>query len=255
MLGVGALIGGQGTLGEYICISSKTGMVAPVPANISTEEAAALGIGPMMAWLSCKDAGMVGHQMKRVLINGASGGCGTATVQVVKALGAEEVIATCSSPNEELVKSIGADKTIDYRKDTPLHDYLAKEYSDHPFDTIIDIVGNQSLYANSPKYLKEGSTFVNLGDFVHGPLWTIFYWFCNTWWPTWLGGTPRKYVMSVGQVDAKGVEMIGRWLEEGKLRAVLEKCVDFEQVLDGFDLVVTKRVRGRVVVKVAGANA
>lgn len=110
MVGSGAMSKGTGSLCEYLRFStSSDDIIAPVPENWSMEDAASVAIGGVMALLICKKGGIGEDCGMRMLIHGASGGCGTAFVQVAKAMGAREIVATCSTPNFELVKSLGAD--------------------------------------------------------------------------------------------------------------------------------------------------
>jgi NADPH:quinone reductase-like Zn-dependent oxidoreductase len=225
-------------------------MIAPVPEGISMEEVATLGSAGMMAFSACKLGGINEGHGYRVLVNGASGGCGSAFTQVVSALGAKEVIATCSAPNEEFVKNLGANRTIDYRSNSPLHAYLSKQYSERPFDFILDVMGNQEIYTHSPAYLKPDGTYMNIGDYTHGSFWTLWYWFSNTYWPQWLGGVPRKSMMFQGKRDQECIDNLVHFIRDGKIKGLVEKCFAFEDALDAYDLVLTMRVRGRVVVKV-----
>lgn len=250
MLSRDSLFRGEGTLCEYICISASKSMILPVPENLSMEEACPIACAGVMAFLICKHAGIKEGNGYRVFVNGASGGCGSLFVQAVLGMGAKEVVATCSAPNEELVKSFGVSRTIDYRKCGPLHEYLAKEYKDRPFDFILDTMGNQQLYTHSPNYLKKDGMFLNIGDYTHGTFWTIWYTISNTLCPTWLGGTTRKFAFFSGDVDRESEALLVRFIGEGKVKAVIDRTAGFEDVLDALDLVVTRRVRGRVVVRV-----
>lgn len=196
---------GRGSLCEYISVDPKGDMVAHVPTNIPLEEASALASTGVVAFLICKHGLIPPGNNYRVLVNGASGGYGSMFVQGVLAQGAREVVGTCSAANAELVRGLGASKVIDYQANAPLHQYLATEYGqpDQQFDFILDTVGSQALYINSPKYLKKGGVFVNIGDYTDGMFWTIFYTIMNHVRPTWLGGTPRKFVMFSGDTDPK----------------------------------------------------
>lgn len=250
MMDIGAIFRGDGTLAEYICLSASKCMVAPVPDDVSLEDASCVAAAGVMAFLSCKYGDVRPENGYRVLVTGASGGCGSLFVQVIMGMGAKEVIATCSAANSDLVKSLGATRTIDYRIHTPLHEHITKEFADRPFDFIFDTVGDQTLYTNSPKYLKEDGVFVNIGDYTHGTFRTMWYWFTNTWWPTWLGGTPRRFIMFAVVLDRQCEEDLARFMAEGKVRAVIDRSVAFEQVPDALDVVAAKRARGRFVVKV-----
>ena len=108
----------------------------PKPANLTFEQAAAVGVSATTALQLLRDQGKV-QPGQKVLINGASGGVGTFAVQIAKAIGAE-VTGVCSTKNLDLVRSIGADHVIDY---TP-EDFTA---GTERYDFILDNVGNHSL--------------------------------------------------------------------------------------------------------------
>jgi NADPH:quinone reductase-like Zn-dependent oxidoreductase len=123
-----------GAVGEYITI--RADRVALKPTNMTFEQAASVTVAAITALQALRDHGQVKAGQK-VLVNGASGGVGTFAVQIAKALGAE-VTGVASTRNMELLRSIGADHTIDYTKD----DFTKGEIK---YDVIIDNVGNHSL--------------------------------------------------------------------------------------------------------------
>jgi NADPH:quinone reductase-like Zn-dependent oxidoreductase len=124
----------SGAFAEYVAAPEAT--LARKPANLSFEQAATAPLSGMTALLGLRDSGSV-TAGQRVLINGASGGVGTFAVQIAKALGAE-VTAVASARNAGLVRSLGADRVVDYQRD----DFTlgARRY-----DVIFDLIGNHSL--------------------------------------------------------------------------------------------------------------
>jgi NADPH:quinone reductase-like Zn-dependent oxidoreductase len=140
-----------GCLAEYICVRIS-GAIVLKPANVNFEQAASIPTA-LVALQGLRDTAHVISGQK-VLINGASGGVGTFTVQIAKAMGAE-VTGVCSTHNVDLVKSLGADHVIDYTKE----DFTK---SDQRYDVVYDLVNNRS-FAERRRVLKPGGICVLAG--------------------------------------------------------------------------------------------
>src|SRR3712207_2966713 len=125
---------GKGSYAEYA--RAPEDKLAPKPANLTFEQAAAVAISGLAALQGLRDHGRVGPGQK-VLVIGASGGVGTFAVQIAKALGTQ-VTGVCSTTKVDTVRSIGADHVIDYT-----HDGFAE--GEQRYDLILDIGGNSSL--------------------------------------------------------------------------------------------------------------
>jgi NADPH:quinone reductase-like Zn-dependent oxidoreductase len=141
----------QGSFAEYAC--ARRDKVALMPANLTSEQAAAVPISGCTALQALRDTGKVraGH---RVLIIGAGGGVGTFAVQLAKAFGAE-VTGVCSTTKLELVKGLGADNAIDYTQ----QDFAARG---ERYDLILDTAGNRSL-SHLRRALARRGTLVIVG--------------------------------------------------------------------------------------------
>src|SRR5438309_6821960 len=130
------VFGGKGgAFAEYVCRRAE-GAVALKPANITFEQAASVNIAGITALQALRDKGKV-QPGQKVLINGASGGVGTFAVQIAKTFGADGT-GVCSTRNVDMVRSIGADRVIDYTRE----DFTK---SAQRYDLMIDTVGNHSL--------------------------------------------------------------------------------------------------------------
>jgi NADPH:quinone reductase-like Zn-dependent oxidoreductase len=140
-----------GTLAEYVRVSEEA--VARKPANATFEEAAAVPVAGLTALQGLRDKGGI-QAGQQVLINGAAGGVGTFAVQIAKSFGAE-VTGVCSTPNVELVRSIGADDVVDYTRE----DFTR---SGKRYDLVFDAVANRSLSALR-RVLKPEGTLVWVG--------------------------------------------------------------------------------------------
>lgn len=142
-----------GSYAEYICIPQdrKKGVLGLKPQNLSFKEAAALPVGGMTALFLLQKAKL--NKGQKVLIYGASGSVGSYAVQIAKAQEAT-VAAVCSSSNFDMVKSLGADSAIDYKKE----DYSSLH---NKYDIVFDAVGKTSK-SKAKKVLKKGGRFVSV---------------------------------------------------------------------------------------------
>jgi NADPH:quinone reductase-like Zn-dependent oxidoreductase len=132
---VGSTGASLGANAEYTVLE-ETGALARVPDGVSHENAVAVCEGGLTALPFLRDAGQI-RAGERVLVNGASGGVGSAAVQLAKHLGAH-VTGVCSAGSVELVRSLGADEVIDYRTT----DFTA---TGETYDIVFDVVGNSSF--------------------------------------------------------------------------------------------------------------
>jgi len=147
-----AVFGGAfGAFAQYVRVKPRS--IVPKPSNISFEQAAASSMAGRTALQGLRDKGQL-KPGQRVLINGAGGGVGTFAVQIAKALGGE-VTAVCGTHNVELIRSLGADRVIDYTRE----DFTR---SGQRFDLILDIAANRSL-ASCVRVLAPDGTLVVVG--------------------------------------------------------------------------------------------
>ncbi|MEN8651375.1 NAD(P)-dependent alcohol dehydrogenase [Streptomyces sp. 21So2-11] len=156
---------GKGAFAEYAC--AKEDSLAPKPANLDFEQAAAVPVSACTALQALRDGGRL-KSGRRVLVIGASGGVGTFAVQLAKAFGAQ-VTGVCSTANTDLVRSIGADEVIDYTQEDPTD-------GAHRYDLVVDTGGNRPL-ARLRRALTPRGTLVIVGGEGGG---------------TWIGGTHRE---------------------------------------------------------------
>jgi NADPH:quinone reductase-like Zn-dependent oxidoreductase len=141
----------DGAFAEYASVSGDT--LAPKPANLTFQQAAVVPISAFTALQGLRDIGRI-REGQKALIIGASGGVGTFAVQIGKALGAA-VAGVSSTGNLDLVRSIGADRVVDYTKE----DYTL---TGEPYDVILDLVANRSL-SDLRKALTPKGTLVTIG--------------------------------------------------------------------------------------------
>jgi NADPH:quinone reductase-like Zn-dependent oxidoreductase len=144
--------GRTGAFADYVCVRESRA-VALKPAAVTFEQAASVPIAGLTALQGVRDKGKV-QTGEKVLINGASGGVGTFAVQIAKSYGAD-VTGVCSTRNVDLVRSLGADRVIDYTKE----DFTK---GDQRYDVIIDNVGNRSL-SECRRVLQPKGRYVLIG--------------------------------------------------------------------------------------------
>jgi NADPH:quinone reductase-like Zn-dependent oxidoreductase len=211
---------------EYKCFAEDAA-VALKPANLSLDEAAALSFGGSTALIFLRKAKIQGGD--KVLVNGASGAVGTAAVQLAKHFGAE-VTGVCSTANLELVKSIGADKVIDYTRE----DFTR---NGETYDIIVDTVGT-APFSRSQGSLKDGGRLLlvlgTLPDMLRAP---------------WVSLTSsKKVIAAVAYGRAEDLQFLAGLAESGRYKPVIDRRYPLEQIVEAHRYVDTGRKKGNVVV-------
>jgi NADPH:quinone reductase-like Zn-dependent oxidoreductase len=227
----------RGTLAEYISVR-EDGAVLRKPANLTFEQAAAVPVAAFTALQALRDKGRIlpGH---KVLVNGASGGVGTFAVQIAKAFGAE-VTGVCSTPNVEMVASIGADQVVDYTRE----DFtLARRR----YDLLIDIAGNRTLSATRRTLVPKG-VLVAVGGPDKG---------------RWIGPLGRSVKMALlspavsqrmvsflAHQTKDDLAVLRELLETGKVTPVIDRAYPLTEVAEAIRYLEAGHARGKVIITV-----
>jgi len=151
---------GRGAFAEYACAAEAK--LARKPESVTFEQAAAMPIAGLTALQGLRDKGGL-RLGQKVLINGAAGGIGTFAVQIAKSFGAE-VVGVCSTKNVELVRSLGADRVMDYTREDFTQD-------SQRYDLLLDNVGNRTL-SDMKRVLKPNGKCIMAG--APKKLWAVF---------------------------------------------------------------------------------
>lgn len=221
---------GLGSHAQYLAIGEDKGL-ANMPANMTYAQAAAATEGAHYGYNFINKVGISAGQ--RILINGASGGIGSATLQLAKHLGAD-VTAVCDTKNLELMASLGADRTIDYTKQDFTQD--AGKY-----DFIFDAVGKSSFGKCRPM-LKPGGVYISseLGAMAQNIFLALV--------TPLLGG--RKVVFPVPSDIKATLRLIGRLMEEGRFKPVVDREYPLERIAEAYGYVEQGLKTGNVVITV-----
>jgi NADPH:quinone reductase-like Zn-dependent oxidoreductase len=216
--------------------SARASRLAPKPANLSFEQAAAVPVSAQTALQAVRDHAKV-QTGQKVLIIGASGGVGTFAVQIAKAFGAE-VTGVCSTSKVDTVRSVGADHVIDYTRE---------DFADgqHRYDAILDIGGNSRL-SHLRRALTPRGTLVIVGGETGG---------------RWLGGTDRQlralllsplvsqklgtFITSENSADLRVLRDL---IESGKITPAIDRTYPLSQTPAAIRYVKEGRARGKVVI-------
>lgn len=218
----------MGCYAEYKCIPQDAA-VAHKPTNLSYEQAAALSFGGATA-LDFFRRGKL-QSGERVLVNGASGGVGTAMVQLAKHLGAK-VTGVCSTANLELVRSLGANHVIDYTK----QDFAA---SGESYDVIVDTAGTAPFARSRGSLARDGRLLLvlsGISDLLKAP------------WVSITGN--KKIVAGPAGERAEDVRLLGEIAAAGRFTPFIDRRYPFEQIVEAHRYVDQGHKRGNVVIAI-----
>jgi NADPH:quinone reductase-like Zn-dependent oxidoreductase len=221
---------GSGTCAGYVCVKEKT--LLPRPVNLTPGQAAAVPTSALSALQGLRDAGKV-RPGQKVLINGASGGVGTFAVQIARWLGAE-VTGVCSTRNVDMVRSIGADRVIDYTRE----DFTK---SGQRFDLILDQVANHSLSDCRRVLTPRGILIPNSG---HSGLGYIVKAFAVSLFVRRQG---RPYISIPKNED---LVVLKELIESGKVTPVIDRTYPLSETPEAFRYLDEGHARGKVVITV-----
>ena len=223
----------RGAFAEYVLTYERA--LALKPQNVTFEQAASVPVAGLTALQGLRDKGRIQPGWK-VLINGAAGGVGTFAVQIAKSFGAD-VTGVCSAGNVDLVRSIGADRVIDYTQE----DFTR---SGQRYDLIFDTVGNHSLLS-CRRVLNPKGAYVAIGA------------------PTgeWIGPLARlietrllspfvsqKLLMFMAKLNQEDLTVLRDLMAAGKVTPVIDRCYRLSQVPEAIRYLEAGHARGKVVI-------
>jgi NADPH:quinone reductase-like Zn-dependent oxidoreductase len=224
-----------GAHAEYVCLPEDKFLITK-PAKMSYEEAVGICDGAPTALTFLRDVAKL-ERGQKVLINGASGAVGVYAVQLANYFEAE-VTGVCSSANVELVKSLGADKVIDYTKEDFTKD-------GQTYDVIFDAVGKSSFPRCKGSLTQKGmylTTVPTLGIIPHMV------------WTSLKGGKKAKFVASGLMQNKDNLIFLKELVESGKLKAVIDRRYPLEQMAEAHRYVETGRKKGNVIITLTHNN-
>lgn len=248
-----------GAHAEYVVVDQST--ITRKPQNIDDVEAAGTLFAGLTVWSSLYITGLIGGLQgaktsagggsgKHICILGASGGVGSIAVQIAKAENLK-ITATCGTDSVDLIKSLGADVVIDYRKDN-----LTEKFTGQSFDIILDAAGLGADYASKmpwkfSQYITLQPPVANDTDrygLVFGSIKSAF---------TFVSNNVKTICTRCGLLkwgffvpSSHGIEFIRKHVENGKIRSITDSVYDFDSMKDAFRKVEDGHLRGKVIVKI-----
>jgi NADPH:quinone reductase-like Zn-dependent oxidoreductase len=228
----------HGAFAEYAC--APEARVALKPEIVTFEEAAAVPVAGITALQGLRDHGKL-QPGQKVLINGAAGGIGTYAVQIAKAMGAG-VTAVCSTRNVEMVRSLGADRVVDYTRE----DFTK---GTERYDLILDNVANRS-HSDCRRVLKRGGMLVTAGAPKNGAAVVVRL----------LKSLLRSRVLRqnvtffMARINTADLTVIADMLRDGKVRSVIDRRFRLSQVTEGLRYVQEGHARAKVVIEIGSTG-
>ena len=223
-----------GAHAEYLCVPQEASL-APMPANVTYEQAAAGTEGSHYALSHIRAAKIQSGQ--DVLVYGATGAIGSAAVQLVKSLGAN-VTAVCDTDHMDLVRELGADRVVDYTAG----DFTKDQQT---YDVVLDSVGKSS-FSQCRRLLKPHGVYLSseLGLLAQNPFLALIA-------PLHSG---RKVHFPIPKHDQEMVRYLGRLMESGEFRPVIDRTYSLDQIVEAYRYVDTGQKTGNVVIRIDHAS-
>jgi NADPH:quinone reductase-like Zn-dependent oxidoreductase len=224
----------RGAYAEYACFDEDN--IAPIPESLDFREAAAVPLAGLTAYQALHYKGRI-KSGKVVLINGASGGVGTFAVQIARAAGAL-VTGVCGTGNTELVRSLGAEKVLNYRE---------QDFTELPdrYDIIFDAAGSRSFFTVR-KSLKTAGRYVTT---LPNKSSDIFSFFLTSLLPPFFSGKKSTYI----NVRPSGPDLhnLCHLIKEKKLIPLIDRVFSIEEIAEAHAYSETGHARGKIVIKIA----
>ncbi|CAD6445502.1 d28484b2-6451-4680-a561-06d0fb3bff4c [Sclerotinia trifoliorum] len=253
---------GQGTFSQYITLDPLSHPMVKRPNCLSREAAAAIPLATLTMFSSFSWIPPArGTSQRRVIVRGASGGCGSWAVQMAKHMYNCHVTAICSSKNVDYVKSLGADEVIDYTSQPVLQTLLDSKTASTDFDLLVDCVGGTELIPYYHELLHNKGAYVTIvGDktdlhVMGGPM--AFLSHPKMIWrfiAGWIWG-PR-YAVSAMNRDPKCLEEIVKLAERGEAKVEIQEVIkdalneEKQEWLRAIETIESGRVKGKIVLEI-----
>jgi NADPH:quinone reductase-like Zn-dependent oxidoreductase len=227
--------GRNGAFAEYLTAREDRAIIRK-PADITFEQAAAVPIAALTALQSLRDNGKL-EPGQKVLINGASGGVGTFAVQIAKSMGAE-VTGVCSTRNVDMVRSLGADQVIDYTKENFTESAMQ-------YDLILDMVGNHSLLALGDVMKPDGILVIvggsSEGNFLGPMIRPINALLLSPFVSQTMG-------MMLAELNPEDLAVMSELMQSGKVTPVIDRRYNLSEVAEAVRYVEEGHARGKVII-------
>jgi NADPH:quinone reductase-like Zn-dependent oxidoreductase len=222
----------RGSFAEYVCVPEN--FLAPKPANVSFEAAAAVPVAALTALQGIRDQGKI-QAGQKVLIYGAGGGVGTFAVQIAKSFGTE-VTAVCGARNLDIARSSGADRVVDYARE----DFAS---SGQQYDLIIAANGYRSIFGYR-RALKPRGIYVVIGGSVAQMLQGMLL------APLLSRAGDKKMTGVITNANQRDLVVLKELIEAGKVVPVIDRSYPLNQVREAIQYVLQGHPRGKVVITV-----
>ena len=224
--------GGKGAFAEYAC--ARESKLVSKPEGVSFEQAASVPIAGMTALQALRNEGHL-QPGQKVLINGAAGGVGTFAVQIAKSFGAY-VTGVCSTRNVELVRSLGADRVIDYTREDFTED-------SERYDLLLDNVGNRKLSAMK-RILRPNGKCVIVG--APKKMSAVFAWMLEVFARSWLLQENFKFMLA--NINQNDLTTFAELITARKVTPVIDRRYPLRETADAMAYAEEGHARAKVVI-------